>query len=141
MTKKTIMQNRYTKEFRKADLKDKYRVYEKYAIGFGIDIKDENKPEFWKIYGEAISIYATITIYETKESIKRGQNNRPDYMNKFLGKGMKNKLLRKWPKKCRECGFWRFFAVSVTESSVGRSCSILCPNCGIELREIDNFDG
>ena len=107
---------------------------------------EKNNPEmrqddelYWKVYGEAISIFGEIVLYESKESLsgKVKVPGRNKIFSKVLDTGEKKDLLKMFPTKCHKCDFSRFFGIRVTLSSVENFKTIFCPNCQKEFSSIE----
>ncbi|MDO8339475.1 MAG: hypothetical protein Q7T16_02350 [Candidatus Burarchaeum sp.] len=135
----------FLKEYRKrsetAGAEDAYRVYEEFAPKLNWDISGIQAPDYWKVMGEAIGFFGETKFFECRETLqgtpgyRDDVRNRPDYMNWLVSAGMKKEMLKVFPEKCPECGFHRFFAVTVLHWSVADTFKITCPNCGKKLAE------
>jgi len=131
----------YFEQMDNANDEDVYKIYENYAHNFGVDIKDQNDPGFWKMYGESNLTYGKITVYGSKESLEQENkyiNNRSKQLNNIFDKETKNEIIKKFPSKCDKCGFNRFFGIKINYSSMNNFISIFCLNCKKELVDLND---
>jgi len=131
----------YLDKISNAKSEDAYKIYEKYAYRFGIDVKDQNDVGYWKVQGESDIIYGETLVFETKESLKNKNevtNNRPTYLDNIFDERTKDEIIKKFPSKCDKCGFYRFFGIKTVHSSIDDFISIICPNCKTELVSLDD---
>lgn len=131
----------YMEELNKAKDHEVYKVYEKFADKMDRDIKDPKGHDFWKVGGESISSYGEVMFYETKASLSGESQwnieNKPSYINSIIPDDIKKMLASVFPESCKSCGFHRFFAVKIEETSVGQAISIQCPSCKERLETIE----
>ncbi len=129
--------SKYFNELKKTDKLKSYKVFEKYKkSAFNTDLKNQDDDYYWKIFGETEWGYGEVLFFETKETLRGKRNSeylkcRPKYMNlKYvLNDGQRKEVLKHFPKFCKRCGFHRFFGIKISETSVARFFSIMCPNC------------
>jgi len=143
MVKKESALSDFIREIEAVKKADEYKVYEKYAPYLGWDIRDQNAVTYWKLMGESELHYGQVTIYETKETLRNrkfGSSEymkfRPKYMKQILNEKEKKAIAAKFPKKCPDCGFRRFFGIRICETSIVRIFEIICPSCDKELKTI-----